>query len=65
MKLKLRGRPPAPRDYKGRTANQARFLKAYARVGMIGVAAEMAGISLVGLEKSGRLGTRSGPSEST
>jgi len=32
---------------------------------MIGVAAEMAGISLVGLEKSGRLGTRSGPSESS
>jgi len=45
MKLKLRGRPPSPRDYKGRTSNQARFLKAYARVGMIGVAAEMAGIS--------------------
>ena len=45
MKPKLRGRPPGPRDYKERTPNQARFLKAYARVGMIGVAAEMAGIS--------------------
>ena len=45
MKRKLRGRPPGPRDYKDRTPNQARFLKAYARVGMIGVAAEMAGIS--------------------
>ena len=48
-----------------RSICQARFLKAYARVGIIGVAAEMAGISLVGLEKSGRLGTRSGPSESS
>ena len=38
MKPKLRGRPPGPRDYKDRTPNQARFLKAYARVGMIGVA---------------------------
>ena len=45
MKPKLRGRPPGPRDYKDRTPNQARFLKAYGRVGMIGVAAEMAGIS--------------------
>ena len=56
------GHSPASRR---RSICQARFLKAYARVGIIGVAAEMAGISLVGLEKSGRLGTRSGPSESS
>ena len=42
---KVRSRTPRVRDSKGRTANQARFLDAYAKVGIIGLAAEMAGIS--------------------